>query len=342
MSLRFFRRVRLAPGVTLNLSKSGASLSFGPRGTKLTLGARGKRATVGLPGTGLFYTRRLDRAGGGGRRARAVPVAVAPEARLTLGFFKRLVTPAEERMLVDGLRELVASHEEAALAHFERAAHLADGAYLAGFLALKRKRIEAATAHLQAARQGHRSLRRYLDKYGVQATLSLPVTAELSAWIEPGLRAVLLGLVECHQLAGRRREALAFLDRLRRLEPDDPVIKLSLAELLLDTETPERGACRRVLRLTEELENRDPIHAALLLYKARAMRGMGLDEAARTVLGTALRRRKDRSPELLHALRYERALCYAELGQARAARRDLERLYAEAPDYADVAARLGL
>jgi len=56
MSFRFWRRIRIAPGVTLNLSKSGGSLSFGPRGAKFTIGPRGKRATVGIPGTGLFYT----------------------------------------------------------------------------------------------------------------------------------------------------------------------------------------------------------------------------------------------------------------------------------------------
>lgn len=56
MSLRFWRRVRLAPGVTLNLSKSTASLSFGPRGAKYTVSPRGNRSTVGIPGTGLFYT----------------------------------------------------------------------------------------------------------------------------------------------------------------------------------------------------------------------------------------------------------------------------------------------
>ncbi|MCC5957236.1 MAG: DUF4236 domain-containing protein, partial [Natronohydrobacter sp.] len=56
MSFRFWRRVRLAPGVTLNLSKSTASLSFGPRGAKYTISPRGNRATAGLPGTGLFYT----------------------------------------------------------------------------------------------------------------------------------------------------------------------------------------------------------------------------------------------------------------------------------------------
>lgn len=56
MSLRFWQRIRLAPGVTLNLSKSTASLSFGPRGAKYTVSPRGNRATLGLPGSGLFYT----------------------------------------------------------------------------------------------------------------------------------------------------------------------------------------------------------------------------------------------------------------------------------------------
>jgi len=41
-------------------------------------------------------------------------------------------------------------------------------------------------------------------------------------------------------------------------------------------------------------------------------------------------------------LRYERALVYEDLGQAKRARSDLERLYAEAPNYEDVASKLGL
>lgn len=56
MPLRFFRRVRIAPGVSINLSKSGASVSVGPKGAKVTVGPRGVRKTVGLPGTGVYYT----------------------------------------------------------------------------------------------------------------------------------------------------------------------------------------------------------------------------------------------------------------------------------------------
>lgn len=61
---RLWRRVRIAPGVTINLSKSGASVSVGPRGAKVTVGRRGVRQTLGIPGTGIFATRQL-----GSRRA---------------------------------------------------------------------------------------------------------------------------------------------------------------------------------------------------------------------------------------------------------------------------------
>ena len=55
--LNFRRRIKILPGVTLNLSKSGVSTSVGRRGAKVTLGgSRGPRATVGIPGTGLSYT----------------------------------------------------------------------------------------------------------------------------------------------------------------------------------------------------------------------------------------------------------------------------------------------
>jgi hypothetical protein len=48
--LRFFRRCRILPGVTLNFSKRGVGLSLGPRGLHWTFGPRGTTKTVGIPG----------------------------------------------------------------------------------------------------------------------------------------------------------------------------------------------------------------------------------------------------------------------------------------------------
>ena len=61
VGLRFFRRVRLGKGLTLNFSTSGPSVSIGTRGAHVTLGRRGVRRTVGVPGTGLFYTSQSGR-----------------------------------------------------------------------------------------------------------------------------------------------------------------------------------------------------------------------------------------------------------------------------------------
>jgi hypothetical protein len=47
--LRFFRRCRILPGVTLNFSKRSVSLSLGPRGAQWTIGPRGTTETVRIP-----------------------------------------------------------------------------------------------------------------------------------------------------------------------------------------------------------------------------------------------------------------------------------------------------
>ena len=56
MAFRLFRRIKIAPGITINLSKTGLSASAGMRGARVTLGPRGVRRTVGIPGTGISYT----------------------------------------------------------------------------------------------------------------------------------------------------------------------------------------------------------------------------------------------------------------------------------------------
>jgi len=345
MSFRFWRRIKIAPGVTLNLSKSGGSLSFGPRGAKLTVGSRGKRATVGLPGTGLFYTSTFPsgkRTARKERTSRNYAPTIRPEDRLTLGFFKRIITPDDEEAFVDGCRELVHVDEDSALNYLRKSVHLADGAYLAGFLAFKKELYEEAEQYLNAAYRNYRKLGTYFSKYGVSATMSLPITDEVSAHVGPDVRGILLALVEIYQRQKKWKDALDCLNKLRRLEPDDVVIKLSLVELLMELRPNDPSVFRRVVHMTEGIGNESEIHAALLLYKAKALRKLHLNEAARDALTKALRRKKDRSDDLLRALRYERALVYEDIGQHKRARSELEKLYAEAPDYGDVAERLGL
>jgi hypothetical protein len=56
MGWRFYRRIKILPGITLNFSKSGPSISIGRRGAHFTFGSRETRETLGIPGTGVSYT----------------------------------------------------------------------------------------------------------------------------------------------------------------------------------------------------------------------------------------------------------------------------------------------
>jgi tetratricopeptide (TPR) repeat protein len=202
-------------------------------------------------------------------------------------------------------------------------------------------RLEDAVRYLTAAATHEHEFGRHLTNYGIGAGVTLPVTEEVSAHLEPNIRGVLLALAETYQAQERWQDAIDCLNRLQQLEPDDVVVRLSLAELLLEQGVGDRDTCQRVIQLSDGVENESAVHSALLLYKAQALRGLGLLEAALEVLTGALARKKNRPDEILRALRYERALVYEGLGQTKRARTELQKLYAEAPGYEDVAARLG-
>jgi hypothetical protein len=56
MGFRFRRRIRVLPGVSLNVGKSRfTSLTAGIRGFTVNFGRKGSRTTTSLPGTGLSY-----------------------------------------------------------------------------------------------------------------------------------------------------------------------------------------------------------------------------------------------------------------------------------------------
>ena len=60
MGLRFQRRIRVLPGVRVNVGLRGVSTSVGVRGASLTVGKHGVHSNVGVPGTGLSYRSRID------------------------------------------------------------------------------------------------------------------------------------------------------------------------------------------------------------------------------------------------------------------------------------------
>ena len=57
-SSRFYRRVHIFPGLSVDILRFGPSLTAGIRRAHVTVRWRGVTRTVGIPGTGIYYTSR--------------------------------------------------------------------------------------------------------------------------------------------------------------------------------------------------------------------------------------------------------------------------------------------
>ena len=71
MSIRFRKTVKIAKGIKVNFSKSGASLSLGGKGHSVNFGSRGTRVTNGIPGTGLSHSTIISKSKNSGARLTA-------------------------------------------------------------------------------------------------------------------------------------------------------------------------------------------------------------------------------------------------------------------------------
>ena len=60
MAWSYRKRIKIAPGISINLSKSGISTSIGPRGAKVTIGPKGTYLSAGIPGTGIYSRQKIS------------------------------------------------------------------------------------------------------------------------------------------------------------------------------------------------------------------------------------------------------------------------------------------
>lgn len=60
MAWNYRKRIKIAPGINLNLSKGGVSTSIGAKGAKITIGKNGTYLNTSIPGTGLYSRTKLS------------------------------------------------------------------------------------------------------------------------------------------------------------------------------------------------------------------------------------------------------------------------------------------
>ncbi len=342
MAFRVRKSIKIAPGLRLTASRSGLSASIGPRGLSHSIGPGGRRTNLGLPGTGLSYSHKHTSPAPRRQVRAALPEPAAPQRDpLKLSLLDRLFRPATEKALIRALRALRAGDVETAQEQLASVGEGPDVSYLQAFLATMRKDADAAIRHFEAALAAP-GLGQKLNPYGFAGTLQVAVTDELTVTARHDPAGVRFMLVEFYQARGEAGAARRHADALIDENPADLAPVISLAELILEQAEPDETDLHRVAELCAGHENEDAVSTVLYLYHARALARLGLEEATIDVLTKGLRRKKDRAPALLHQLAYDRAVLLEQTGKKARAKKELEKLYAADPGFADVATRLGI
>ena len=60
MAWNYRKRIKIAPGIHLNLSKGGVSTSIGPKGARISIGKNGTYLNTSIPGTGLYSRQKIS------------------------------------------------------------------------------------------------------------------------------------------------------------------------------------------------------------------------------------------------------------------------------------------
>lgn len=314
MGFRIRKSIKVAPGIRLNLSKTGIGASVGSNYGRVSVHSSGRETfatRTGIPG--ITYMRSI-KTHPDDRSAPPPPPPLPDEVRLKKpGMF----APAGEKALYDAVmkqdralaRAAGDEHDEARLA----------GYTLAGLWMMDDDPAQAMTLLRWVMDSGGEPandpfVQRYLAT-NMELGLAEGVTAEFPICRE----AVGLSLAELLQDAGRITDAI---DLVEGMEPTGHTA-VSLAELyVLD------GDWQQVVALTDGLANKDDATALLLTYRGVAFRETGVPDAAIEAFKLALRA-PSRSARVRHLALVERARTLAAMGRKAPARKDVGRVLAE-------------
>jgi tetratricopeptide (TPR) repeat protein len=350
MGFRFFKRVNILPGVSMNFSKSGPSFSFGPRGMKYTIGPKGSRKTFGIPGTGLYYTTTSSHKKGprgtqvnlqrSGTQHSSTQLPVSNNVKL--GYFQQMLLSPQEKQLLNGLNAFMSGNNDVAFRFFQQGSALPDCAFMCGFLALGREDYQTAEGYLRQCELNIGELGKAINKINANLELLLDISEYIEAPINVDARGLGLSLVEAYQHLDNYNEAMRILERIWNSNPSDKVICLSLIDLISLSPVANKQQLHDVVDMTKTIENEEPIDTNILYLRAYALYRLNLVDAAIAQLSGILRKKKNRPEILMLDIRYLRAQMYEELNQKAKAKKDYQDIYMKNPKYEDVAARLGI
>jgi tetratricopeptide (TPR) repeat protein len=349
MPMRFRRSIKLGKGVRLNVSKTGLGVSAGVRGARYSVHSSGRRTTsVGIPGSGVGYvstaTGGRSRAASGASRSRGQQIVQQHENFAAVLPKPGLFSGKTEKRYYEGVHAYLRGEYPRALAALEEVLAADPSAVSAHLIAATCVgKVEGLDAdpipHYEALISSDLAMPdkyqlKYLPPAVVSPSLTGRITEHINAEVPFDSVGATLLLAEHYQEAGRLDEAIGLVQQLHEANLSDPVITLSLADLLMAD-----GDYDAVVEVAAGATNDSDLGAALLHLRGAALFALGHQTGALDAFKEALAK-PSRDAELLQVIRYDRALAYEAAGQKGRAKQDLERIFAKDPGYLDVKERL--
>lgn len=301
-SMRFRRSVKIAPGVRLNVSKTGVGVSAGVKGARVSAHSSGRTTkTVGVPGTGVYW--REDKQLGSTRRQGATTSGQRARSNKQAGTDVASVQPRQWSSMREAMSHVdTAGIRSPSVTLLRRAARDADVATLRALVDVEEvHNVAAALCALLATEQGaFRTAAECADAIDLPELTTDPLAAEL-----------LVGTVPIAVVPGRSLtvELLA-------------AVPLSLIQALC-----RAGRYEEVLVATDGMPLEGDLTAAFIVERGRAFVGARRFEAAKDVLAPIVRRTSLSAHVRAHALEV-RVLMHLGLNRRAQARKDIERLMA--------------
>jgi lipopolysaccharide biosynthesis regulator YciM len=331
--MRYQKRIKIGPGLRLNLSKSGVSLSVGPRGAHYTIGSNGRRTkSLGIPGSGISWVSRSKAGSGDDHRKVGARSAKQEKPGLFAGRYERQFYKAVELLHAD--------KPEAALAAFCEARSLDRDAeniaeeWMIGVLAFQLGDFQEAIDALETVVASSVSLPdAMVKKYLKDDTVAIPITRNNEVITRPHSLSAALLLAECYQRIDQIEPAIHLLTELWSAT-GDPALTLSLCELHAETMQWDK-----VLDTATGIKTVDDLTLDIRIFHARAAVAKGFHDAAIEVLKEALRSKKLDADLIMEGL-YLRGTLYAAGGKNKLAVRDFSQVHAHNPRYGDIEEKL--
>lgn len=314
MGFRFRKSFKIAPGVRLNLSKSGIGMSAGVRGARIGMNSRGTYTSVGIPGTGISA---MEYHGTKSRGPRTAAIAEAPVSPHILN--RKIKTKTGT-----GLGWIIGISIASFFIHPAVAVFVLVVGTIWYFVSIKKqpsfkpKKALAAAEAAYNAKQYEKAVAGYEEAY---------------AFFKDD-KGIAVRLAFSYSKLGQMDKVAKYFADYLSVYPQDVDVQQALAEAYSNT-----GREDEALQILQSLDPEQTKDTPTLLMMGSILEKKGLNDAAIEVLKRAPLTKRPLTLDLVEVI-YALGLLYEKTGDKRKAKSSFERVYAYDAFFKEVATKI--